>query len=83
MWGPWEGFQAVTVDGTKNVLAAARLAKVRRFVHIGTEAILLKDAKPVHHADETWPSQIPPFYAPYSKSKTLSERAVLVRLLCS
>lgn len=39
--GPWQGFQTTTVDGTANVLKAARAAGVTRFVHIGTEAVLI------------------------------------------
>jgi hypothetical protein len=60
-------------------VAAARQAKVPRFVHIGTEAILLHDRFPVHMADESVPAPLPPFHAPYTRSKILAERAVLVR----
>src|SRR5690349_12961017 len=35
-WGRWNDFQAVTVQGTENVLDAAERAGVRRFVHIST-----------------------------------------------
>ncbi len=64
--------------GTKNVVEAARLAKVARLVHIGTEAVLLHDAQPVHLADESVPMVLPTFHAPYTSSKILAERAVLV-----
>ena len=60
-------------------MAAARQAKVPRFVHIGTEAILLHDRFPVHMADESVPAPLPSFHAPYTRSKILAERAVLVR----
>lgn len=61
-------------------MAAARQAKVPRFVHIGTEAILLHDRFPIHMADESVPAPLPPFHAPYTRSKILAERAVLVRV---
>ena len=34
------------------MLQAARRAGVSRFVHIGTEAVLVQDGRPVHLADE-------------------------------
>jgi len=43
------------VEGTKNVLAAAKQAKVGRFVHIGTEAVLVHSSQPIIKADETTP----------------------------
>ncbi|HET9142752.1 NAD-dependent epimerase/dehydratase family protein, partial [Actinophytocola sp.] len=39
--GTWADFTAGNVDGTRNVLAAARSAGVRRLVHVGTEAALM------------------------------------------
>ena len=69
----------VHCTGTRNTVAAARQAKVPRFVHIGTEAILLHDRFPIHMADESVPAPLPPFHAPYTSSKILAERAVLVR----
>lgn len=38
-WGRRRAFQAVNVDGTRNVLEAARRAKVRRLVHMSTLAV--------------------------------------------
>ncbi|MFP4141003.1 MAG: NAD-dependent epimerase/dehydratase family protein [Planctomycetota bacterium] len=35
-WGPWERFQAVTIDGTRNMLAAAENAGIQRFLHISS-----------------------------------------------
>ena len=35
-WGPWGRFVAVTIDGTRNTLAAARDAAVKRFLHISS-----------------------------------------------
>ena len=35
-WGRWERFVAVTIDGTRNMLNAAREAGVQRFLHISS-----------------------------------------------
>src|SRR5262249_5714677 len=40
-WGRREDFERANVQGTRNALAAARRAGLRRFVHVGTEAALL------------------------------------------
>jgi len=68
-------FLRVNVQGTENVLAAARAAGVRRVVHIGTEAVLA-DGRPIVRADETRPYAARPA-GPYPLSKGLAERAVL------
>ena len=58
------------------MLAAARAAGVRRFVHVGTEAVLA-DGKPIVRADETRPDSRAAAPAPYPLTKGLAERAVL------
>ena len=35
-WGPWSRFVAVTIEGTRNMLNAARQAGVKRFLHISS-----------------------------------------------
>jgi nucleoside-diphosphate-sugar epimerase len=35
-WGPWERFVAVTIDGTRNMLAAAAEAEIDRFLHVSS-----------------------------------------------
>jgi nucleoside-diphosphate-sugar epimerase len=35
-WGPWDRFVAVTIGGTRNMLAAAREAGVGRFLHVSS-----------------------------------------------
>ncbi len=40
-WGSPEEFERGNVTGTRNALEASRVAGVRRFVHVGTEAALL------------------------------------------
>jgi nucleoside-diphosphate-sugar epimerase len=73
--GPIAGFMADNVAGTEHVLAAARAAGVRRFVHIGTEAVLA-DGKPIIRADERRPQPFRPA-GPYPFTKGLAETAVV------
>jgi nucleoside-diphosphate-sugar epimerase len=35
-WGPWERFVAVTIEGTRNMLEAARRANIKRFLHVSS-----------------------------------------------
>jgi nucleoside-diphosphate-sugar epimerase len=74
-WGRWEDFLRDTVEGTKNVVAAARAAGVARLLHVGTEAVLA-DGSPIVNADETrvLPEQANGFYP---RSKGMAEQYVL------
>src|SRR5947209_4127292 len=67
-------FERVTVQGTKNALAAAREAGVPRFVHVGTEAALMA-GQPLVNVDESAPLR-PDSRAPYPWSKAKAELAV-------
>lgn len=73
-WGRREDFERGNVTGTRNALAAARGAGVRRFVHVGTEAALLAGA-PLVNVDETAPLR-PDSKALYPATKARAERAV-------
>src|SRR3954452_13786438 len=73
--GDWKAFERVNVQGTKNLLAAARDAEVKRFVHVGTEAALLA-GEPLIEADERTPLR-PDSPVPYSATKAKAEIAVL------
>jgi nucleoside-diphosphate-sugar epimerase len=68
-------FFEANVGGTHNVLDAAKAAGVRRFVHVGTEAVLA-DGKPIIRADETRPRASHPAGL-YPLTKGLAEAAVL------
>lgn len=73
-WGPWTSYWQVNVEGTKQLLAAAKTAGVKRFIHIGTEAALFR-GQPMVNADETYPLALDsPF--PYSRTKAHAEKAV-------
>jgi len=64
-----------TVEGTRNMLAAAKAAEVRRFVHVSTEAVLA-DGNPIVRADETAPYPAKPA-GPYPITKGMAERLAL------
>jgi nucleoside-diphosphate-sugar epimerase len=74
-WGSRADFERGNVQGTRNALAAARQAGVRRFVHVGTEAALLA-GEPLIEVDERAPLR---FDSPalYSSTKARAEAAVL------
>jgi nucleoside-diphosphate-sugar epimerase len=74
-WGPHEDFVRVNVEGTRNVLTAARSAGVRRFVHVGTEAALLA-GEPLIWADARARLR-PDSPVPYGATKAKAEIAVL------
>jgi nucleoside-diphosphate-sugar epimerase len=73
-WGPWEEFERINVQGTRNVIEACRAAGVRRLVHVGTEAALVA-GEPLVMVDERAPLR-PDSKAPYCASKALAEQAV-------
>jgi hypothetical protein len=73
-WGTYQDFYQPNVLGTAQILAAAKEAGVRKFIFIGSEALLFKGQDMVD-VDETYPrAENSPFY--YSKTKALSEKAV-------
>ena len=73
--GPLAEFMKANVGGTQNTLDAARAAGVKRFVHIGTEAVLA-DGKPIVRADETRPYPAKPA-GHYPLTKGMAERLVV------
>jgi nucleoside-diphosphate-sugar epimerase len=80
LWGQWEDFVEANIVGTTNLLTAAKKVGVKRFVHISTEATLLTGFNNgcLLNVDETAPLALnPPFYAPYTQSKAMTEKIVL------
>ncbi|MDZ4869622.1 MAG: NAD-dependent epimerase/dehydratase family protein [Alphaproteobacteria bacterium] len=73
-WGPWEDYWRVNVDGTKELLIAAKGADVKRFVHIGTEAALFH-GQHMRNVDEHYPLSLNSPY-PYARTKAHAEKAV-------
>ncbi|NUP13967.1 MAG: NAD-dependent epimerase/dehydratase family protein [Polyangiaceae bacterium] len=74
-WGTREQFQRANVDGTQNLLDAAKTAGVGRFVFIGTEAALF-DGHDLVDVDETAPYPTRQRFL-YSETKAEAERRVL------
>lgn len=74
-WGTREQFWAGNVEGTRDLLAAARAAGVRRFIHVGTEAALFA-GRDLVGVDERAPYPTRQRYL-YSETKAEAERLVL------
>ena len=76
VWGPREHFFRANVDGTKNLVAAARAAGVRRFVYTSSPSATFDgaNAEGKSEADAPYPEH---FEAPYPESKAVAERHVL------
>jgi hypothetical protein len=74
-WGPRAPFWAANVEGTRQLLQAARSAGVRRFIHMGTEAALFDNADLVD-IDEAQPYPARWRHL-YCETKARAEQAVL------
>lgn len=75
-WGPWEEFQRITIDGTRNVVDAAVSAGVRRLVHISSISTYGYHTRDIT-VDETFELGYKLYrWAYYSKSKVEAERIV-------
>jgi nucleoside-diphosphate-sugar epimerase len=73
-WGPADAWRRLNVDGTRNVLAAARCAGARRFIHISTESVLWR-GQHLRGVDETYP-RAPDSPYPYAATKAQAEELV-------
>ena len=74
-WGTREQFWNANVEGTRQLLQAARQAGAQRFIHIGTEAALFH-GQHMRDIDEQYPY---PAHTPflYSETKAAAEQLVL------
>jgi len=74
-WGTRDLFWQANVEGTAQLLAAAKKAGVRRFIHVSTEAVLFF-GQHMRDVDETCPyPRKTPFL--YSETKAEAERRVV------
>lgn len=73
-WGPEDAWYRGNVEGTRAVLDAARAAGARRFIHIGTEAAIVR-GQDIFDADEGYPLA-PDSPYPYCATKAQAERLV-------
>jgi len=74
-WGRYEDFYQDNVIGTENVLTAASNSKVPKFVHVGTEAVLV-GGDPIINVDETRPKPSKPLGV-YPITKGIAEDRVI------
>lgn len=74
-WGPREAFVEANVQGTENVVEAAREAAVDRLVSTSS-ARVLTDGGPLRDADETVPYPDDPV-GHYAETKAMAERRVV------
>lgn len=74
-WGDREAVWRTNVEGTRQVLAAARQAGVRRFVHVSSESALL-DGSSFEGTDESHPYP-KRFLSVYAETKAASEQLVV------
>ncbi|MFT3726526.1 MAG: NAD-dependent epimerase/dehydratase family protein [Terricaulis sp.] len=74
-WGPKDAWKKFNVDGTARMLAAAKAAGVKRFIHISTESVLWK-GQSLNNADETYPLALD---SPYPYAWTKAQAEVLVQ----
>ncbi len=74
-WGPWREFVSVSINGTRNMLDAARRAGVKRFLHISSisayghpdgEGLVLDESAPLGVNLHKW--------SYYSRAKAQAER---------
>lgn len=73
-WGPKEAWFKSNVLGTQAMLDAAEGAGVKRFIHIGTEAAIVR-GQHIRDADETYPLA-PDSPYPYCATKAQAEQRV-------
>ncbi len=76
-WGPWEEFQQISIDGTKNLLEAATGAGVKRFLHISSisayghvdgDGLVIDESAPLGQCLNKW--------SYYSRAKVAAEALV-------
>ena len=73
-WGPRAWFEEINVTGTRHLLEMARIAGVKCFVHVGTEAVFA-EGPPLVNLDET--RLIPEHPLPrYPATKAAAEKLV-------
>ncbi len=75
LWGPYEEFHSVNVDGTKNVLRACQEQGINKLVFTGSPSVVFHGGD-ISGVDESAPYP-KKFDSYYSQTKALSEQMVL------
>ncbi len=74
-WGPWERFVAVTIEGTRNMLEAARDEGIQRFLHISSISAYGHPDGEGMVLDETAPLGVDLYkWSYYSRAKVEAEK---------
>lgn len=75
VWGKWEDFYGINVEGTKNVLAGCKAQRVSRLVYTSTPSVVFDDSD-LCNIDETYP--YPGRYnCYYPETKGMAEKIVI------
>jgi nucleoside-diphosphate-sugar epimerase len=75
MWGAYEIFAEVNIEGTRSLLEAAKKSAVKRFIYTSSPSVIA-DGSNLRGVDETYP--YPSRYlASYPKTKAAAEKLVL------
>ncbi|PJG47352.1 hypothetical protein CAF53_03190 [Sphingobium sp. LB126] len=76
MWAPLADFERVNIQGTSNMLAAARAEGVEAFVYVSAAGVVMGDGKPMFDVTEDAPLSYPS-WAPYLATKARAQELVL------
>lgn len=76
MWAPRDAFERANVEGTRNVIAAAKAEGIERFVQISASGVVMGKARDMTGLTEDAPLAFPD-WAPYLASKARAEQIVL------
>ena len=76
--GGWDHLRAVNEDGTRNAVAAARAAGVKRFIHVGSIAAIGGTRRP-RPIDESFGWNLGSLRAAYPTTKHRGERIAVLR----
>lgn len=76
-WAPLDLFESVHVEGTKNVLEAANIAKVKLFIHMSTLDVLEKTKLANNHYMISEDSPYSKSDSPYIRTKITAEKFVI------
>lgn len=77
-WGDRRHFTAVNIEATLALIAVAKAAGVKRFVHVSAASVVMRDRAAMPGVDETAPLT-DRRHMPYSATKAMAERAALAR----
>ncbi len=75
IWGKWDDYYRINVQGTENVLAACKKNKVSKLIYTSTPSVVFNGADIVN-GDESLP-YAKHFLCHYAKSKVMAEKLVL------